>query len=133
MTSSFPQSAKSKQNQSNSAVTMPKIVDPLALIVEFGGKGVWSYNATTKSLFCKLCSTSCTTTCRSNIAQHVETKRHKEKLKVQKQGKGTIQQMLTEVVTVDTASTFAKDLATMMVGCDIPFNKVENPAFQAFI
>lgn len=45
--------------EAKACFTMPKVTDVNALIVEFGGKAVWNYNPMRRSLFCKLCSTSC--------------------------------------------------------------------------
>ena len=112
---------------------MPKVTEPNALIREFGGNSVWTYNLATKSLFCKLCTTSCPANRRCTVAQHVQTKRHKEKLKLQQdKDKGiSVQTILGQVMP--RVSPFTQDLAKMMVECNIPLNNVEKTAFQDFI
>eukprot|EP00095_Tigriopus_kingsejongensis_P000431 maker-scaffold171_size289870-snap-gene-1.37 protein:Tk00431 transcript:maker-scaffold171_size289870-snap-gene-1.37-mRNA-1 annotation:"hypothetical protein CAPTEDRAFT_193384" len=56
---------------------MLKETNPSALIAEFGGSKVWTYNATTKALFCQLCMISIDIKKKSSIKQHVFTEKHK--------------------------------------------------------
>jgi len=100
-------------------------VDPSALISKFGGRGVWSYNTRNKSFFCKICCTSCPANRRSTIVQHVKCKKHQSKLKMKEEGSMTTQSTLQLMPEPDyLPSAFAKDLAKMLVACNIPLFKV---------
>ena len=82
---------------------MPKHIDPLALIREFGGSKVWSYNVAKKDLFCKVCSTSCPAGRRSTIAQHVQSKKHLKHLEQQQAGQVAGQATMHQVVAVGSS------------------------------
>eukprot|EP00095_Tigriopus_kingsejongensis_P008126 maker-scaffold256_size235750-snap-gene-0.11 protein:Tk08126 transcript:maker-scaffold256_size235750-snap-gene-0.11-mRNA-1 annotation:"lymphokine-activated killer t-cell-originated protein kinase-like" len=56
---------------------MPKETNPSALSAEFGGSQVWTYNATTKALFCQLCMISIDIKKKSSKKQHVSTEKQK--------------------------------------------------------
>ncbi len=117
--------------------SMPKVVLPVSLISEFGGKAIWEYNPATKSLFCKLCITSCPAGRRNMIEKHVNTMRPKKKIDLRQQGTSgtTTQPSFVQVVSESSSKTsvFVSDLAKMLVACDIPLKKVEQPLFQEFI
>eukprot|EP00095_Tigriopus_kingsejongensis_P008582 maker-scaffold167_size293163-snap-gene-1.26 protein:Tk08582 transcript:maker-scaffold167_size293163-snap-gene-1.26-mRNA-1 annotation:"PREDICTED: uncharacterized protein LOC100570869" len=108
---------------------MPNETNP-ALIAEFGGSKVWTYNATTKALFCQLCMISIDIKKKSSIKQHVSTEKHKRGIERETKGEARQQQLLTSVVK---RSSFTTDLAKMMVSANIPLSKVENPDFRKFL
>ena len=108
-------------------LNMPKVPNPHSLIKEFGGNDVWTYNSSSKSLFCKLCSKTFTVARRFIIAQHVGTIAHKRKLDIQRQGKPPdLQQTLHQVVP-EPESSFAKDLCKMIVACELAFVLEKKP------
>eukprot|EP00095_Tigriopus_kingsejongensis_P010695 snap_masked-scaffold1306_size49381-processed-gene-0.0 protein:Tk10695 transcript:snap_masked-scaffold1306_size49381-processed-gene-0.0-mRNA-1 annotation:"PREDICTED: uncharacterized protein LOC100902024" len=107
---------------------MPKETNPSALIAEFGGSKVWTYNATTKVLFCQLCMISIDIKKKSRIKQHVSTEKHKRGIERETKGEARQQQLLTSVVK---RSSFTTDLAKL--SANIPLSKVENPDFRKFL
>ena len=126
--------SRARRLKTNTFSAMPKHTSPIALMGEFGGSRVWIYNPDTKDLFCKLCSTPCPANRRSTVSQHVESMKHKNKLEDQQAGVGTSQVTLHQVVTSAQApAKFAKDLTKMLVACNIPLFKVENPILKDFM
>lgn len=112
----------------------PNPVNSIQVIAEFGGDSVWDFNEKTKEIFCKLCIANCPINRRTAIQQHVGTKKHKRHLEMMQSGeKMQKQQMITASNFGRNNSEFAKDLSRMMVECNIPFAKVENPAFVSFL
>eukprot|EP00095_Tigriopus_kingsejongensis_P011054 snap_masked-scaffold23_size669530-processed-gene-1.11 protein:Tk11054 transcript:snap_masked-scaffold23_size669530-processed-gene-1.11-mRNA-1 annotation:"PREDICTED: uncharacterized protein LOC100897935" len=91
---------------------MPKETNPSALIAEFGGSKVWwTYNATTKALFCQLCMISIDIKKKSSIKQHVSTEKHKRGIERETKGEARQQHLWTSVVK---RLSFTTDLAKMM-------------------
>eukprot|EP00095_Tigriopus_kingsejongensis_P000492 snap_masked-scaffold233_size243130-processed-gene-1.17 protein:Tk00492 transcript:snap_masked-scaffold233_size243130-processed-gene-1.17-mRNA-1 annotation:"PREDICTED: uncharacterized protein LOC100902024" len=109
---------------------MPKETNPSALIAEFGGSKVWTYNATTKALFCQLCMITIDIKKKSSTKKHISTEKHKRGIERETKGEARQQQLLTSVVK---RSSFTTDLAKVMVSANIPLSKVENPDFRKFL
>ena len=109
---------------------MPKTSNPTTLIREFGGSRVWEHHAQTGSLFCKLCSCHFDFKRKSLVANHVQTAKHKKNVELLNKGEASQQQLLTGVVT---RPPFVTDLARMLVACNIPLHKVEQPEFIKFM
>ena len=109
---------------------MPKQVKPTALIREFGGSQVWEHHLQTQTLFCKLCCSHFDFKRKSLLASHVHTAKHKKHIELLHQGEAKQQQLLS--VTVKRPP-FVTDLARMLVSCNIPIYKVEQPEFVKFM
>jgi hypothetical protein len=109
---------------------MPKITDPNTIILQNGGSKVWEYDGNGKNLFCKLCSHHIDYKRKSLVSQHVQTAKHKKNLDLAAKGRACQQQLLTTVVK---RPPFVTDLSKMLVSCNIPLYKVEQPAFIDFM
>eukprot|EP00095_Tigriopus_kingsejongensis_P000833 maker-scaffold63_size435493-snap-gene-3.26 protein:Tk00833 transcript:maker-scaffold63_size435493-snap-gene-3.26-mRNA-1 annotation:"PREDICTED: uncharacterized protein LOC100897935" len=67
---------------------------------------------------------------KSLLGRHVDTEKHKRHLLLLDQGQAAKQQLLTSVVQ---RPPFVTDLAKMIVTCNIPLYKVEQPDFIQFM
>lgn len=120
-----------KQNKVYLSAKMPKVVEPSILIRQYGGSKVWEYNARQKALFCKLCSHHFDYKKKSLLARHVDTEKHKRHLVLLDQGKAVQQQQL--LTSGVQRAPFVTDLAKMMITCNIPLYKTEQPEFIQFM
>lgn len=109
---------------------MPKVSNPTALIHQYGGSKVWEHHIQTKTLFCKLCSCHFDFKRKSALANHVQCAKHKKNLELLNKGEASQQQLLSTVVK---RPPFVTDLSKMLVACNIPLYKVEQPEFINFV
>ncbi|QQP57860.1 Putative LOC100902024 [Caligus rogercresseyi] len=109
---------------------MPKVIDPIRLIHELGGNRVWVYDSQKESLCCRLCSKSFNIKIRSNLFHHVRSNKHQKHLDLFNKTQ-TIE--LEEQTSSVARPTFTMDLTRMMIACNIPLAKVEQPEFINFL
>ena len=113
---------------------MPKKIDTLALIKELGGPDIWEYNHSAGKLWCLLCSQGFDKGRKSHMENHVKSERHKARLPTStaNSSAATLRQSFIGASFQKTPS-FAKDLCTMLVKCNIPLFKVEKAEFVSFL
>jgi hypothetical protein len=85
-------------------------------------------------VWCKVCTTSFHNPEVRTLTKHLETVKHKEALRRQKDSQLRKQQQFEDARNgKPTENEFFKDMCRALVSADIPMHKLENPVFREFI
>lgn len=82
-------------------------------------------------LFCNACSKNVSHERKSQVEQHLEGKAHNESMELRNATASTSTQPM--ISQVNKQSKFNEDLCEMLIGCDIPLNKLSNPKLVHFL
>ena len=83
-------------------------------------------------IFCKVCHIEIKGDRRTFIERHCKSKKHSQNIKLLPRNEGSDDVLSTSLSTC-SQTEFYKDLCEMMVCANIPFNKLQNPAFNNFL
>ena len=86
--------------------------------------------------YCKLCETAICCEKKSQVKQHLETEKHRLRLRKETDTETAPlrMQLLTNTTTdKDHKDPFSKELCSALVASGIPIYKVNNPAFKSFL
>ena len=113
---------------------MPRAAVPPTLRVAqlTGGKSVWSYLPSSNKILCQPCSHAIQITDKIKFyaESHAKSQKHKNNVEARKMRQSFI---TDQAGSSNCTNAYFQDMAKSFLKANIPFNKIEVPAFKSFL